>query len=60
MASKRGNPIKHVGFEHAAEAAARGAGESIEAGRAMIAAQTRKAGKAARKRNPRLNKVKGY
>ncbi len=57
--SKRGNPVKHIGFEAAAAKAAAGEGESMEAGRAMIAAATRKAGKAARARNPRLNKVKG-
>jgi len=60
MASKRGNPIKHIGFEAAAEKAAAGEGESLAAGRRMIGAQTRKAGAAARKRNPRLNRVKGY
>ena len=57
--SKRGNPIKHIGFEAAAEKAAAGEGESLEAGRAMIAAQTRKAGAKARKANPHLNRVKG-
>ena len=54
-----GHTRKHIGFEAAAQEAAEGEGESMAAGRAMIAAQTRKAGKAARARNPRLNRVKG-
>jgi hypothetical protein len=58
MAGKRGNP-KHVGFEAAAEKAAAGEGESIEAGRAMIAARTRGASAAAKRKNPALKKVKG-
>ena len=60
--SKRGAPgaaRKHIGFEAAAEKAAEGEGESIEAGRAMIAARTRKASKAAKAKNPRLKRVKG-
>ena len=60
MACKRGNPIKHIGFEAAAEKAAEAEGEDMAHGRMMIAARTRKAGKAARRRNPRLNRVKGY
>lgn len=59
---KRGAPgaaRKHIGFEAAAEAAAKGEGESIEAGKAMIAARTRGASKAAKRANPRLNRVKG-
>jgi len=59
MASKRGNPTKHIGFEAAAEKAAAGEGESIEAGRAMIAAAARKASPAAKHKNPRLKKVHG-
>lgn len=59
---KRGAPgatRKHIGFEAAAEAAAKGEGESIKAGRAMIAARTRGASKAAKRANPRLKRVKG-
>ena len=60
--AKRGAPgatRKHIGFEAAAEKAAAGEGESIEHGRAMIAASNRKASAAAKKANPRLKKVKG-
>ena len=49
----------HIGFEAAAEKAAEGEGESIEHGRAMIAAAARKASPAAKARNPRLKRVKG-
>lgn len=59
MASKRGNPTKHIGFEAAAEKAAAGEGESIEHGRAMIAAAARKASAGAKKANPRLKRVRG-
>lgn len=56
----RHNPAKrHIGFEAAAEKAAAGEGESIEAGRAMIAARTRKASPAAKKANSHLKRVKG-
>ena len=51
--------IKHIGFEAAAEKAAKGEGEDIEHGRAMIAAAGHKASKAARARNPKLMKIKG-
>lgn len=60
--SKRGAPgatRKHIGFEAAAENAAKGEGESIEAGRAMIAASNRKASAKAKRANPRLKRVKG-
>jgi len=50
---------KHIGFEAAARKAAAGEGESLEAGKAMIAASTHKASKAAKKANPRLKKVHG-
>ncbi len=51
--------VKHVGFENAAESAAAGAGVSLERGRAIIASSTRNASPAAKKRNPRLKRVKG-
>lgn len=60
--SKRGAPgavRKHIGFKAAAEEAAEGEGESIAAGRAMIAASTRKASSKAKRANPRLKRVKG-
>lgn len=59
MASKRGNPVKHVGFEAAAEKAAEGYGGDIERGRAAVAAGARKASAKAKARNPRLTKVAG-
>ena len=59
MASKRGNPTKHIGFEAAAEHAAAASGESLEAGKAMIAASTRRASAKAKAKNPRLKKVHG-
>ena len=56
--AKRGNP-KHIGFDAAAAKAAAGEGESLEAGKAMIAASTRKASASAKRANPRLKKVHG-
>jgi len=56
MARKR---VRHVGFEAAARSAARGAGVSLERGRAIIAAGARRASAKARRRNPRLRRVKG-
>jgi hypothetical protein len=56
----RHNPTKrHMGFEKAAESAAASEGESLEQGKAIIAASTRKASAGAKKANPRLNRVKG-
>ena len=49
----------HPGFEMTAEHIARREGISIERARAMLAAGARGASKAAHKRNPRLNRVKG-
>ena len=49
---------KHVGFESAARSAAKGAGVSMERGRAIIAAAARKASPAAVKANPRLLRVR--
>jgi len=59
MASKRGNPTKHIGFEAAAEKAAESYGGNMERGRAAIAAATRRASPAAKRANPRLKRVKG-
>ena len=50
----------HPGFEQTAENIARRQGVSLERAKAMLAAGTRRAGAAARKANPRLNRVKGY
>jgi hypothetical protein len=57
--AKRGNPIKHIGFEAAAEKAAAGEGESLANGKAMIAAAAHKASAAAKAKNPRLSRVGG-
>lgn len=49
---------KHIGFEAAAAKAAKGAGVSMDRGRAIIAAAARKASPAAKRKNPRLKRVK--
>jgi len=49
---------KHPGFSGAAAAIAKKQGISIKRARAILAAGARKAGKAARRKNPRLNRVK--
>lgn len=54
MASK-----KHPGFENVARSIAQRQGVSMDRARAMLAAGTRRASPAARKANPRLNRVKG-
>ena len=59
MAKKAKKKIKHIGFEAAAESAAKSSGVSIERGRAMVAAKSRGASAAAKRRNPRLKKVRG-
>lgn len=51
--------VKHIGFNAAAKKAAAGAGVSLERGKAMVAAGARKASAAAKRKNPRLNRVKG-
>lgn len=55
----KSRPVKHIGFEAAAEHAAEEYGGDIERGRAAIAASTRRASPAAKARNPRLKRVKG-
>ena len=50
---------KHPGFKKVAAKIARKQGVSKEAASAMLAASTRNASKAAKKKNPRLKKVKG-
>jgi len=56
----RHSPVKrHMGFQEAAEEAAEKSGESLAAGKAMVAAGARKASAAAKRRNPRLTKVAG-
>lgn len=56
---KRGNPTKHIGFAAAAKEAAEGEGEDLAHGKAMIAASNRKASASAKRKNPRLKRVKG-
>jgi len=51
--------IKHVGFEAAAREAAAQYGGNMERGRAAIAAAARRASPAAKRRNPRLKRVRG-
>jgi len=55
----RQKKIKHIGFKAAAAKAAKGAGVSLKRGAAIIAAAARKASPAARRKNPRLKKVRG-
>lgn len=54
--SKRGNPVKHIGFRAAVAEAAAGGARDPEA---AIAAGAQKASAAAKKRNPNLTKVGG-
>jgi hypothetical protein len=49
----------HPGFKAVAAGIAKREGVSPARAKAMLAAGTRRAGKAARKKNPRLNRVKG-
>lgn len=48
---------KHPGFAAVAAKIEKSAGVSADSARAILAASTRKAGKAARKANPRLGRV---
>ena len=50
---------QHPGFKSIAGMISRKQGVSLADARAMLAAGTRRAGAAARRRNPRLNRVKG-
>jgi hypothetical protein len=59
MAARRKRARKGMGFEAAAREAAKSYGGDIERGRAAIAASTRRASAAAKKKNPNLRKVKG-
>lgn len=49
----------HPGFKAEAEKIARREGVSKKRASAMLASGTRRASKSARKKNPRLNRVKG-
>jgi len=50
---------KGMGFNKAAASAAKGAGVSLERGKAIIAASAQKASSKAKKKNPNLTKVAG-
>lgn len=50
---------KHPGFHAIAEKIARKHNISLKRASAELAAGTRRAGKSARRKNPRLNRVKG-
>jgi len=49
----------HPGFKSVANSIAKKEGLSFESARAILASRTRSASPAAKKANPRLNKVKG-
>lgn len=51
--------MQHLGFKKAAAMMARKQGVSMEKASAMLAASTRRASPAAKKKNPRLKRVKG-
>ena len=51
---------EHPGFKAVAAGIARRQGISKARASAELAAGTRRAGAAARKKNPRINRVKGY
>jgi len=55
MAKKKAHP----GFKRVAKRIAKRSGVSLERARAILAASTRRASTAAKKRNPRLKRVKG-
>lgn len=55
-----GRRKKHPGFKAVQSQIAQREGYSMERAGAILAGKTRKASKSARKRNPRLNRVKGY
>lgn len=50
---------KHPGFRSVAESIARRQGIPLERAQRILAASTRRASAAAKKRNPRLKRVKG-
>jgi hypothetical protein len=54
-----GTNVRHIGFAEAARRAAKNSGESLAAGRAMVAAGARKASAKAVAKNPRLARVSG-
>lgn len=50
---------KHPGFKAVAKQIAKKQGVSMKQASAMLASSTRNAGEAAKRKNPRLRKVKG-
>jgi hypothetical protein len=57
--AKRKRTAAHPGFEAVAQSIARRQGLPMERARAILAARTRAASPAARRRNPRLKRVRG-
>jgi len=57
--TRRRSSKAHPGFEAVARKIARERGVSMERARAILAARTRKASPAAKRRNPRLKRVRG-
>ncbi len=49
-----------MSFKSVSKSIARKGGYSMKTARKILAASTRKASPAARKRNPKLNRVRGY
>lgn len=50
---------KHPGFDRVAKRIAKRSGEPIRNARAMLAASTRRDSAKAKRKNPRLNRVRG-
>jgi hypothetical protein len=57
--SRKSYSSKHPGFKRVAQSIARKQGIPIKRARAILAARTRAASPAAKRRNPRLKRVKG-
>jgi hypothetical protein len=57
--AKRKKTKAHPGFKAVARKIARRRGKSLKRARAILAASTRRASAAAKRRNPRLKRVKG-
>ena len=59
LPAKKGKPVKHPGFRGASKQIATRQGISQERARAILAAGARKASAGAKRRNPRLKRVRG-
>lgn len=58
LRGKQLHPVKHIGFEGAAEQIAERENLPMDRARAILAAGARNASAAAKRRNPRLKRVK--